>query len=172
MTTEDLTLSIIDRQKRNNTSKLRKVIFFVTISIALMIFYLPDIKVDSVEPFIIKALMILIAAILVPFGFAFAFKVPRKGKVIFLGDSILTQIGKTKIEIPLEEESQITFYSFNEIEDGSTYFIEIGVRGKTLLFELDIVFAKEKAELEKIKSLWRKQGINFREKNTPPNTLQ
>ncbi|GEM_PF-4862069 len=166
MNSEDLTFNIIDRQKRDSTSRLRKVISIVTISIALLIFYLPDIKVDSVEPIIFKGLMIMVAALIVPLGFSFAFKVPRKGQVTFLSDSILAQIGKTKLEIPLKEESKITFYSFKKIE--SAYFIEIEIKGKMLLFELDIVFVKEKVALDSIKGLWKKQGINFDEKNTPP----
>ncbi|TAJ06680.1 hypothetical protein DMA11_22610 [Marinilabiliaceae bacterium JC017] len=169
MNTENLTINVIDRLKRNNTSRLRQIVFIATISLVLLIIYLPDINTLSIEPIILKGLMILFAGILVPFGLAFAFKVPNKGKIIFLNSSILTQIGKTKIEIPIDEQAQITFYNFNEIEDGSTYFIEIKIKEKILLFELDIVFAKEKAELEKIKNNWRIQGIDFEEKNTPPN---
>lgn len=169
MNSQNLTLTIVDRKKRANTTKIKKRILSVSVSIALIILYLPNIKIGSVDPFVLKALMILIVAISIPFGLAFAFKVPGKGKITFLNDSILLQIGKTKAIIQLGEESQITFYSFKKFENDSKYFIEIKAKDKTLLFELDVIFTKEKAALENIKNLWRQQNINFIEKNMAPS---
>ena len=62
--------------------------------------YFPDTEVLSVDPFLIKAYMILIAGLMIPIGIAFAFRVPSKGNITFLNSSLQIQIGKRKVEIP------------------------------------------------------------------------
>ena len=172
METDDLVISIIDRQKRNKTLKLRKIILLLSISFLFLIIYFPDTKIFSVDPFYIKSFMFLIAGILIPIGITFAFKVPGKGKITFRNSSLQIQIGKRIVEIPVTDEYEIVFYILkgNDADASTTYYIEIKNKVKSLLFELDIVFVKEKVGLEKVKANWRNQNLTFKELFTPPNS--
>ena len=170
MNNDELTLNIIDRQRRNKTSKLRQVAFVIPIILIILIMYLPNFKILSIDPFVVKAFLILILAFILPIGLWFANNTPTKGKIVFHSNSIQIQMGKKIVDIPLNDQNEITFY--NIVGEGlynALYFIEFRKNNISMLFEMDIVFAKEKARFENVKLDWKKRKIDFKEKNTLPN---
>lgn len=84
-------------------------------------------------------------------------KTPSIGKIIFFNDSLSFVIEKQKTDIQLLELIQVDFYIEND-----NYSIEIRYFEKAAVFAMDIIFEKEKEQLQEIINIWKEKGFKIK----------
>ncbi len=169
---ESLSYSIIDREKRENTSKMKQIVLggsvlfvFAIIKILNLVDlqYTDDLLRDDGLPSNITyfpVIAFLLISVVVPIAFVYAFKSPSRGKIEFHDRVIVVILGKTKTEF-LTTDVTITLYEFPSFDLGMNYYLKLVAHTKTIKCELDIVFTKEKEDLELLKCRWKDERISF-----------
>ena len=166
---QKLEINIIDKEKNERSKKPKQILFSIAVSLFLFVFYFRTYGNDSFDTIYIKAIMMLVVAVLAAFGIAYKFRVPSKGKIIFEENRITIISKNMKTDILIPNDNAIVLYQFPSIEGEVKYIYELNHMQKKYQLELDIVFKNEKEALENLKNIWKSNGADVQTINTPPN---
>jgi hypothetical protein len=156
--------NIIDSEKVESFNKLKRKTGIIHGVIGIVVFWLFNFSISNNIFSSLHTTWIVMGAILSIFLVGSAFivvsiyiKTPTKGKLICHQDSISFVMGEETIDINIQDLSNLEFYF-----DHNICKVCFNYKSKLTCFKLDIIFHKEKEELKRVISDWKKNGFNIK----------
>ncbi|PKP03665.1 MAG: hypothetical protein CVU11_07310 [Bacteroidetes bacterium HGW-Bacteroidetes-6] len=155
---------IIDKENEKKFKKIKQKYLTIhgIISSLVFIVVFSDISDSLFGSFRTKYLVMGLILTVFLIGSVYMFvtvyvKTPSLGKIIFFNNSLSFAIEKRKTDIQILELKQVDFYI-----DKDNYSIEISYFEKAAVFAMDIIFEKEKEQLQEVINIWKEKGFKIK----------